>query len=494
VLVFFLFFLSNSAAHAQTYYAVRPPGACTSNGDGANWDCAASSGGAGAYVGLPSTLVRGSVYCLADGNYGGSLNLDTADSGTLTIELRKAQSYDSNCAGLAGWSTSTMGSAQAVWNWVHSGQIVVFGSDYWIINGNGNNAGTTEVGCGGVQANPPPFVSGGATNTPAPHPAACGILISDYTCTATSTNGCTGGVGVMGGHGNYITWESTEWLGQGNKTGNNAPEPYFWMVSSPLTGVVMSHNYMHNAGSTYFTICCGGWNNGSFDHNYVWGLYDSVNHAEAVQLQGNNSTDAIAHNIFRDQATNGDVVAVDSGTENAMSIYDNVDYCSTGANCNHTNGFIGCFYNSGNSNICTNYLVYNNTLSIPSGGCGWNLQASSDTAIIENNVMWDCSSSGSITNVSGVTSDYNVYLNSNQGVIGSHDYSSSSAANPFVNFQGGNFNLASDHSSTWGTRLSLSAPYNIDVYGNTYTTDRGAAQFDGTSVQPPTGLTASVQP
>jgi hypothetical protein len=294
----------------------------------------------------------------------------------------------------------------------------------------------------------------------------------------------------MGGNGNYITWESTEWLGQGNKYGNNAPEPYFWLAGSGgLSNVVMTHNYMHNSGSTYFTIASGGWTSGSFDHNYVWGLYDSVNHAEAIQLQGNNSGDVVHHNIFRDQATNGDMVAVDMGTDSNMAFYDNVDFCSTGASCNHTNGVIGCFNNSGNSDVCTGYLIYNNIFSFP-GICGWNLQSPSDTAVVENNIFYNCT--GVNMTRTGITIDYNSYLNSNQAAVGPHDVSSSSAPNPFVNLPAGNVGLASEN-ALWDGRLSLSAPYNVDLFGNTYASDRGAAQYDGSTVQPPTGLTASVQ-
>jgi hypothetical protein len=279
VLVFFLSFLSSSAAFAS-YHAVVPNTMCSNNGDGTTWACAVSSGGAGAYVGLPSTLTRGDVYCLADGNYGNHLSLSTPASGTLTIELRKAQSYDSNCAGLAGWNTATMGSHQAYWASTGSGQVVNVGSGgYWIINGNGKNAGTNEIGCGGVAANPPSTMKG-----PAPTPAACGIRIDDSTCTSTATDGCDGGSGVMNGSGANIVWESVEWFGQGlNSDGNNNSETYFWFATPPLTNVTITHSYLHNAGTTYLTVVNGNWNNGSFDHNYVWGVFDgSTNYGEAI--------------------------------------------------------------------------------------------------------------------------------------------------------------------------------------------------------------------
>jgi hypothetical protein len=464
-------------------HAVMPSG--SGSHTGTDWN--------NAYAGLPATLVRGDIYYLADGNYGSHLSLNTAASGTLTIELRKAQSYDYGANGCtssiaAGWNASTMGSAQAYWASAGSGRIVNLGSDgYYVINGNGNNASTNEVGCGGVQATPPSTMKG-----PAPNPAACGIRIDDSTCTSTANNGCDGGSGVMGGAGANITWESVEWFGQGlNANGNNNSETYFWFATPPLTNATVTHSYLHNASTTFFTVVNGAWNSGSFDHNYVWGLFDgSLNHGEAIQLQGSNSGDVIHHNIFRDQQTNGDMVAVITGTQSNMAFYDNVDFCSAGGtstSCRHNDGVIGCF----NSQTCKNYLIYNNTFSFP-GNCGWNVSGGPSTMTVENNIWYDCSAVG----MNGGTNivDYNSFLNSGQSAVGSHDISSSAAPNPFVNLPVGDAHLSSS-GADWNNRLPLSAPYNVDLYGNTYTTDRGAAQYNGSAAQPPnppTGLSATV--
>lgn len=449
-------------------------------GTGADWtDAKAYSSLAG------SSFARGDLYYLADGNYGTSLSISTAASGTTTIELRKAQSYDygrtsDGCSNdiSAGWNASTMGASQAVWNNTSTGgsSFVNLGSGgYYIFNGNGNNAGTTEVGCGGVAASPP-----GAMTGAAPNPAACGIKIDDSTCTSTATDGCDGGNGEIHGGGPGILWESVEWYGQGlNTNGNNNSETYFWFASGgSLSGVSMSHNYMHNAGTTFFTVVSGGWNAGSFDHNYVWGVHDgSANHGEAVQLQGSNGQTTmplIHHNIFRDQQTNGDVVAVITGTE-TFAFYDNVDFCSAGGTsttCRHNDGAIGCF----NSQVCSNVLVYNNTFSFPSN-CGFNVSGGASTITYNNNLFYNCASVGA-TNPSGTTTmDYNSYLCSSQSTVGAHDVSvSSSCPNPFTNINLG-AQLASDNAD-WNSRVSLGSPYDtLDLYGNAFTTDRGAAQF-----------------
>ncbi len=423
------------------------------------------------------------------------MNLNTAASGTTTIELRKAQSYDngSSCPTsiAAGWNTSTMGSAQAVWNWATSSAIVNFGSGYWIINGNGQNAGTNEVGCGGVNANPPSTMLGAA-----PNPAACGIKIDDSTCNLTTTNGCNPGGGVMHGGGAGIIIESTEWFGQGlNSNGNNNSEPYFWFANGSLTNVTISHNYIHNMGTTAFTVVNGGWNNGSFDHNYHWGEFDgSVNHGESVQWQGANSGSVIHHNIWRDQQTNGDVVGTDTqGNATSLTIYDNADICSAGGTsttCRHNDGDIGNF----GTGILT-ALVYNNTWAHPSS-CGYVIGGGSGNIAskitLENNVYYGCSGID-MTNGAGGTNniDYNSYLNSSKSAVGAHDVSATGVANPFVS--GTSVRLTAD-SSNYNNRTSLGSPYDtLDLYGNPFTTDRGASQMvSGSGPSPATNLTYTV--
>jgi len=288
-----------------------------------------------------------------------------------------------------------------------------------------------------------------------------------------------------------MVFESVEWFGQGlNSSGNNNSETYFWFASGGnLSGVKISHSYLHNASTTYYTVVSGGWNGGSFDYNYGWGLFDgSVNHGEAIQLQGSNGTttrNAIHHNIFRDQQTNGDVVAVITGTQ-TYDFYDNLDFCSTGGTsttCRHNNGVIGCY----NSQTCSGVNIYNNTISFP-GNCGWNVTGGPSTMTVKNNLWYNCGSVG-MSGGSNVL-DYNSYLNSGQSAVGSHDVSNNSASNPFVNLGAGNASLALD-GANYNNRASLGSPYDTtDLYGNAFTTDRGAAQF-GSSVTPapPSNLT-----
>jgi hypothetical protein len=418
--------------------------------------------------------VRGDVYCLGDGNYGNSVNFNVALSGTSTIEIRKAQSYDANCAGLTGWNTSTMGSAQAYWQSTGSGQIVPSMTGYYIFNGNSSESAGT-IGCGGVYASPPASMT-----SPAPTPSNCGIKIDDSTCTSTATDGCDGGSGVMKGGGAGIVWEWVEWFGQGlNSNGNNNSETYFWFANGgTLTSLAIQHCYCHNAGTTYLTVVSGGWNGGTFDHNYVWGVFDGItNHGEAIQLQGNNTTMAVHHNIFRDQQTNGDVVGVSTGVQTGLAFYDNVDFCSPGGTsttCRHNDGVLGCFQ-AGNNCTAPGWLEYGNTFNFPSN-CGWTINdGSTSTLAAKNNLWFGC---GSVTMTGSVvaTVDYNSYLNSSKSAVGAHDVSNSSAPNPFASST--NFNISYEN-ALWDNRVSLGSPYDTDFNGAAFTSDRGAYQYTG---------------
>jgi len=479
VALFFVFSCLLMSPASAANHAVLPPTSCANDGDGSSWNCAVSGGAAGARKGLPGTLSRGDVYYLGDGNYGNHLNLSTPASGTLAIELRKAQSYDHFTD--SGWNTGTMGSGQAVWTWGSPGSMVSITTSYWTINGNGNGS-ATEVGCGGVQANPPATMLGAT-----PNPAACGIKIDASTCTATSNNGCDNGNGEMHGGGTNIIWESVEWKGQGlNSNGNNNSETYFWFALQ-TTNMVVTHSYLHNASTTYITNASGGWNNGTFSYNYCWGLFDgSLNHGEALQDTGSDSGTVIHHNIFRDQITNGDLVFVDpvTGTHNNFEFYDNVDVCSAGT-CRHNDGFIACI---NASQTCTNFSVYNNTF-IGIGNNAGIVSTNIGSYTVRNNLWYNCASASVSGN--GFIQDHNTFLNTSGSSGGTNINIASGAPNPFVSLPT-NLNLASE-SADWNNRASLGSPYDVDFNGVTFTSDRGAYQYvSGQNPAPPTSVTVTV--
>lgn len=103
-----IFFYSIDAKAADIM--VRPTADCTYDGDGTTWACAAGAGQTGARGGMPTTLVRGNTYYLADGSYG-YYAFDDALDGTKYIYIKKA-TIAAHGTG-TGWNNS-FGDGQAI--------------------------------------------------------------------------------------------------------------------------------------------------------------------------------------------------------------------------------------------------------------------------------------------------------------------------------------------------------------------------------------------
>jgi len=111
VLVVFTVLLISLPAFAANH-AIRLD--CSNNGNGANWNCASSPGGSGAYNTIPTsgTLVRGDTYYFSKGTLTLSYyQLADRNDGTKYITFKKAT--DSDYGGLSGWSSS-LGNDQTI--------------------------------------------------------------------------------------------------------------------------------------------------------------------------------------------------------------------------------------------------------------------------------------------------------------------------------------------------------------------------------------------
>lgn len=92
------------------------------NGDGTDWN--------NAFTQLPSQLVRGCTYFIADGTYG-NYTFDDTESGATNITIKKATQYDHGTD--VGWK-SKYGDGQAVFG------KITFTTDNWIFNGQARNS------------------------------------------------------------------------------------------------------------------------------------------------------------------------------------------------------------------------------------------------------------------------------------------------------------------------------------------------------------------
>jgi hypothetical protein len=451
--IFIAFIFSAKGAYAACH-TVTPSGSGSQTG--ADWN--------NAYAGLPTSLTRGDIYYLADGSYS-SYSFTTPASGTTTVEIRKAQSYD-NCTS-TGWNTATMGAAQAVFA---TYQQLSISSPYLILNGNSQQTG---AGCGG---------SPGSTQNSAPtNPADCGIKVDDTGCPGT----CEDPIGLSASN---VILEGIEFSGIGNATKEN----YIIFVSG--SNNLITHMYMHNAGAVMILYQPGSDNNVD-SYNYLWGLEQTLgsdpNHGQFIQVNGGMTNLLESHSVFRDGAGTAAFSTVGSGPITGWVIWDNVFLYTPGFSPSYpySDGLVSCI-----TDACT-LLFYDNTEVGVTGNTGINNEASGGNVTVTDNIYYD----GHMPSYGGgqpITNSYNSFLSSGSSCpSGTGNVCNATSPNPLVNWTANNFILASD-GANWNDRISLSAPYNTDAAGNAFTTDRGAYQYDGSqsaAPTPPTGLSATVQ-
>lgn len=435
-----------------------------------------------AYAGIPGTLTRGDIYYLADGTYtsNSTITFSQAGSGTLTVEIRKAQSYD-HCTD-TGWNTSTMGSSQA--SFAGSTAFYVSGP-YFTINGNGTSR---APGCGGAPGN--------AVTSEPPTRSDCGIRLVG---TGNSTSGANNIVSILS---NNLTLKYVELVGSGYN-GNDLE-----IFGSGASNLTIQHMYARNSGCVYIQDVGDG---SLVDHSYFWGteVYGAAQgcHGQAEFENGGTSNGVRSNNVYRDIiGTAVWTFAAGSGTNNNWQFYNNViwysspmaSWVSSAGSAAPSDGILACI-NSGVN--CTNFTLSQNTIvNVPVfGQPGINNENTGSYTVVNN--LWYGNSFGvSFSAGSGgsYTQNHNSFLNSTAGCpSGTANVCNNASANPFNNWPAGDFSLASD-AANWNNRLSLSAPSTTDVAGNTFTTDRGAFQYmaggtGGNGLTPPTGLAAIVQ-
>ena len=217
----FLFF-SSSASAANRYIRAG----ATGSQSGTDWN--------NAYTDLPTTLVRGDTYYIADGNYG-SWTLDDNASGTTYIYIKKATAADHGTD--VGWNSS-YGVGQAVLRPIRFARPPSGNGGYYDING----YSPTAPGNYGIK------VSNGSVNS----------TLIDY------------GVSDTGNHPrcNYRYLELAGPFGAGDFHGGTAPP---WAYGMYLHGnssafdtsyTLVSHCYIHgvstpfqdNKGNNYMTV------------------------------------------------------------------------------------------------------------------------------------------------------------------------------------------------------------------------------------------------
>lgn len=486
--MFALLLIFAATASFGACHAVTPSGSGSKNG--ADWN--------DAYAGLPSALTRGDVYYMADGGYG-SYNFATSNSGTSTITIKKAQSYDygrssDGCSNdiSSGWSASTMGSSQATFS---GGITANLGIEYIVINGNGQYTGP---GCG---------IAPGST-----YPASdCGFFFGPLTA--------SGGAYIYTGswdngsvRNDYWTIEYIE--GEGSRI--YSPD---CATSGSCTGedditfrdgtnyTVMNHMYLHDSGCDFFKIPVQ--TGVTVENSFIARNDSSANCHGQMSMVEVSAANADWHaNVIMDIGNGSTAVwsFVTSAQASNWNVYNNViGRPSTSSNSGTSNGIFACD-NSGTK--CSNMNFIGNTLingaSNYSGSWGILDQNGGGSWTWENNLCYNTSSSaiGFSTSSSTFTEGYNSWLNCGSPASGTNDVTvTSGAPNPFVSWTTYNFTLTGQNSD-WNNGAVEASPFDVDANGNARPAganwDRGAYQYVAagsapTAPAPPTNLTVTVQ-
>lgn len=473
--IFSMMFIGN--ANAQTCKVVRPNYSAGSH-TGDDWT--------NAYNGVPTALVRGTVYYLADGAYGQATFSSASGSGW--IEVRKAQSYD-HCTD-TGWNAATMGNSQAVFSRGNGGQAfaVWLSVDQVILNGNGTYA---SAGCGGGPSSATDVTSGPV------NPKDCGIKIVN-SCTNTGTNSCDNMIAMTG---SASSWKFlyNEWQGLGNAQQEQYPTNS-GVANNNSSTRLFQHIYGHDFGANILV----GQGHREVDHCYWWGnqrIQYPSNHGQYSYDGFLSPIVGISehHSVYRDiQGTA--IWGIEDGPQVAsnINIYDNIIMSTSPqlpwVNIGVNNGSLWC----GNGSTCSNVNYVNNTHVNVIGQAPvphyQDAGTSTSNVTMRDNLWYNAIGAGWQFNMSG-TQDHNSFLNSGSSICvsGTSNVCTQSSPNPFTNMAGLDFTLSSDNAN-WDNRVPLGASYDTDAEGNQFTSSRGAYQFGSTTTQvnPPSGLTATV--
>lgn len=434
-------------AEAANHY-IRDGGLASTSGTGA----CTSWADANACDTLPSTLVRGDTYYIADGTYVGR-TLTTVVSGSTLITIKKATTSDHVTE--TGW-LSTYGDGIASFT-----SQIRFNTDYWVFDGiAGGGPGSWNTGHGFV---------------------------------VTETGASTSVIAVWA---NNITVRHIKIVGmnaQGSGGGSAANDGF---EIRGAAGVTLSYAWIVGAGRCPVFAPDNGSGTNTVEYSFIdtfWADLDPHGETAAIYGVTNSTVFVWRYNLTTAIASTGGLMWDNStGTSAQLLVYGNVFYedPNVGAPLSGAWGGGG----SGNGMIggwtgfpCRNIKAFNNSFILgasqyPVFGIGDCDGVSNE---MRNNVFYAVPSVGSLP---GSTVTHNHFISTTT----SGTSTSTSTGDPFLNYAGWDFHLTS--ATTAGT--TLASPYDVDMYGVTRgadgTWDRGAIEF-GTVVARHRAITGPVR-
>lgn len=447
--------------------AVGPSSAGT--GDGSSWTNRRNN--------LPTTLVRGNTYYLMDGSYG-SYSMTTANSGTTTVTIKKAQSYDfgrssDGCSNdiSSGWNAATMGSSQAVFSDLSTTTRTV---GYIIWDGNGQS----QFSCGSSS------VANGV-------PSDCGIKLS--TTSASDTGGLD-----LGSFNNFSTpslnwtFKYMEWQGSGDS--NTVEQNGIWCKDG-CNNLVLDHVYWHDAGTDFIKLPFSTGATFSYSH-FKQNRSTASFHGQMYMSEAGASNVNFYSDVIQDIQGTAIWTFNTGGEPNNFNVYNSVVVYTNGSGRPATsNGIFACI-NTGSH--CTNIRFIGNTVingkADSPGAFGILDENGSGSYTWQNNLFYSNQSTAIGFNLGAgttFTEDHNSWLNSGSPRNGTGDITvTSGAPNPFTDWTNSDYTLASNNAD-WEGGTTLSSPFNVDMAGAARPDingvwNRGAFQFGDDPPPPPT--------
>jgi hypothetical protein len=423
LLLVFVFGVFANAAYAANRY-VRP--GASGNNTGTDWT--------NAYTSLPSTLVRGDTYYLADGAYAGR-TFSTPASGAAVITIKKATVASHGTD--AGWNDS-YGDGQASF----AGSLA-FTSPYWTIDGQ---------------------TGGGAANKWA---GSFGIKITERMYPILQMDSRDA---------HDITIRHVDIVGKGSPTVRSDAGTNFGLTAIGAANVTLSHYRMTGIGNCPFFLNASnfvaehGWVVSYFGHESAHSEIASIWNIHNVNSLGDTT---FRHSLFTDiQSTGGIMWDNQSNRSARLLVYGNVFYKPAGANWQSANGVIGG-WTGGHDEEFHNAKVYNNTfINVDQQSLSTFPRIASNN-VAYNNIFYN---SQSPDFAKFAAHDYNHFINAG-GTHSEPNGTSAPSGDPFVDIAGLDFRLK----AATANGLSLAAPVNLDPLGKTRggdgAWDRGAFEF-----------------
>ncbi|MGZ3805034.1 MAG: right-handed parallel beta-helix repeat-containing protein [Pseudobdellovibrionaceae bacterium] len=410
-------FSSNIISEAKNYHYIRAGAKGT--GDGSDWDnaCPDFSGPCAG-----SNMIRGDTYFVASGNYS---FVSFSAAGDATITVKKATSSDHGTG--QGWQQSFGVGAAAFPGWE-------FASNHWLLDGNGFTSPTSGHG---FQINLP------ALNPSCPKQF-CNAIYLNRTADLDD-----------------IRMRFTEILGFGNSGSlRYLTGIYSGLGDGNASNITFSYGYMHDFGDGGISFLVAG--NGIQAWTFENSMVERIS-GEVLSDQGSQNI-TIRYNVFKDVGRTAVIVSENSNsspveTKN-MAIYGNIFWESDPSTYGTSNGVIACI----NGNICSNWLITNNTIAGFKGTASLSGRVRFDDAsslskgnLLQNNIWFDSIEVASTAD--SLQSDHNTYILTTGTPTESN--SEIESTNPFLNSSIGDFHLK----SPTAPGVLLPAPFNFDLDG-----------------------------